>query len=367
MSDKQEYRFPCSECGSDLEFTPGTDHLTCDHCGAENALPVQEGRTDHLAELDFDAAVAAGAPGARVEETRLSKCNECGAEIVFDEQVHATECAFCGATLVTDTGTSRRIKPAALLPFLKTEKEARAAMSKWLGRLWFAPSGLQQYARKGRAMQGIYVPFWTYDASTRSRYSGQRGTVYYETRTRQVQVNGKMETRQERIERVRWIPVSGHVARDFDDVLVLAAQGLAKSHTDALAPWDLEALKPYDPAYLAGFRAEGYTVNLETGYIEARHHMDRVINGDVRRDIGGDRQRVGTINTSVSDVTFKHILLPIWMAAYKFKGKTFHFVVNGRTGKVKGQRPYSALKIAFTVITAVIVIGTLAWYFSQNG
>ena len=32
-------------------------------------------------------------------------------------------------------------------------------------------------------MQGIYVPYWTFDADTKSSYRGERGTVYYETKT----------------------------------------------------------------------------------------------------------------------------------------------------------------------------------------
>ncbi|HBB84137.1 MAG TPA: primosomal protein N' (replication factor Y) - superfamily II helicase, partial [Sulfitobacter sp.] len=114
--------------------------------------------------------------------------------------------------------------------------------------LWFAPNGLQQYARKGRRMQGIYVPFWTYDAQTASSYRGERGTVYYVTRT--VMRDGKRV--QQQVPKIRWRAASGRVARFFDDVLVLASKSLPKRFTDALAPWDLAALEPYAPEYLAG-------------------------------------------------------------------------------------------------------------------
>ncbi len=367
MTETHEHRFPCSECGADLRFAPGTDTLECDHCGATNSLPARDGRRDHVAELDFDRAVANKLPTAETEETRFSKCDNCGAEIEFSEEVHATECAFCAAPLVTDTGSHRRIKPAALLPFAKSESEARAAMTKWLGKIWFAPNGLQEYARKGRAMQGIYVPYWTYDADTKSRYNGQRGTIYYVTKTVQVEVDGKMESREEQVQKIRWTSVSGRVKRFFNDIVILAATSLPKTYTDALEPWDLENLEPYGPQYLAGFRAEGYTVSLENGYVEARHHMDRVIESDVRSDIGGDRQQISRIDTDIRDVTFKHILLPVWLAAYKYRGKTYRFVVNGRNGKVKGARPYSVIKIAFAIIIASLVLGTLAYVLSQNG
>ncbi len=235
-------------------------------------------------------------------------------------------------------------------------------MSDWLGRLWFAPNGLRDYARKGRKMQGIYVPYWTFDADTRSRYSGERGTIYYETRT--VTRDGKRV--QQRVAKVRWTPARGRVARFFDDVLVLASRSLPKRNTDALEPWDLSALVPYQPQYLAGFRAEAYSVELKDGYEEARARMDRIIERDVRFDIGGDQQRIHGIDTEISDVTFKHVLLPVWLAAYKFRGKTYRFVVNGQNGRVQGERPYSAIKIAVALLAGLIIAAGLGYLVATN-
>jgi hypothetical protein len=235
-------------------------------------------------------------------------------------------------------------------------------MNTWLGGLWFAPNGLKQYARKGRRMDGIYVPYWTYDADTRSRYSGERGTVYYETR--RVTRDGKPTTVQ--VAKVRWQRASGQVARFFDDVLVLASRSLPKRFTDGLAPWDLAALEPYAPEYLAGFRAEGYAVTLEDGFAEARIVMDKVILRDIKFDIGGDRQRVHKVDTAIKDVTFKHILLPVWLAAYKYRGDTYRFVVNGRTGKVQGERPYSAVKIGFAVLAGLILAAAFGYVYAMN-
>jgi hypothetical protein len=147
-------------------------------------------------------------------------------------------------------------------------------------------------------------------------------------------------------------------------VLVLASKSLPKRFTDALAPWDLAALEPYAPEYLAGFRAEAYAVTLDEGYAQAREVMDAMIQRDVRFDIGGDRQRIHNIQTQVSDVTFKHILLPVWLAAYKYRGKTYRFVVNGRTGSVQGERPYSTVKITFAVILGLIVAGIVGYFMA---
>jgi hypothetical protein len=285
-----------------------------------------------------------------MEEVRTSSCPSCGAKVEITGATHATECPFCATPVVLDTGTQRHIKPQALVPFVLTEPQARKAMTDWLGRLWFAPSTLLEYARKGRAMNGIYVPFWTFDADTASRYSGERGEYHYETRTVNVRVSGKMERREERVRKTRWYPASGRVSRDFDDVLVMASRSLPPRLGNELTPWDLGALTAYTPEFLAGFQAEGYTVPLADGHGAAQEKMSGIIREDVRRDIGGDEQRIHDVDTTWSDESFKHILLPVWMAAYKYNGKSYRFLVNGQTGEVQGQRPWSIWKIAFAVI-----------------
>ncbi len=361
VAPDEEHRFPCDQCGADFRFSPAEGKLKCDHCGNEAALT--EGFPGGaIKELDFKAALNAQLPEAEIEETTVSQCPNCGAQVEFDATVHAAECPFCATPVVTDTGTHRHIKPRGLLPFALEERDAHDAMSDWLGSLWFAPNGLQEYARKGRKMSGIYVPYWTFDADTKSKYRGERGTVYYVTKT--VVRDGKQT--QVREQRIRWSPKSGRVARFFDDVLVLASKSLPKKYTDNLEPWDLSAMEPYRPEYLAGFRAEGYQVELDEGFDEARRHMDRVIERDVKFDIGGDRQRIHTIDTTVKDVTFKHVLLPVWLAAYKYRGETYRFVVNGRTGRVQGERPWSAWKIAIAVILGLIVAGVIGYFIAQN-
>ncbi|PSL21005.1 TFIIB-type zinc finger domain-containing protein [Shimia abyssi] len=358
---KETHRFPCPNCGADYRFAPQQSKLVCDHCGHEEATE-QGDRAAAITELDFKQALADQLPNAEIVEARVSTCPNCAAQVTFDDTTHAAECPFCATPVVVDTGLHRQIKPRAVLPFQLEERAAHDAMNTWLGKLWFAPNGLQEYARKGRKMDGVYVPYWTYDADTKSSYSGERGTIYYVTQT--VMEDGKQVQKQ--VQKIRWRPVSGRVARWFDDVLVLASRALPKSHTDALEPWDLSALEPYSPEFLAGFRAEGYSVELQDGYDQARTHMDSVIRRDVTFDIGGDRQRIHRVSTAVSDVTFKHILLPVWLAAYKYRGKTYRFVVNGQTGRVQGERPWSAWKIAIAVVLGAIVAGGIGYVIAQN-
>lgn len=363
MATQKEHRWPCESCGADLRFSPGDTALKCDHCGHVQPIPASA-RRDGMGELDLATALREGLAPADMEDVRITPCPNCGAQVEFMGAANTGECPFCATPVSIGTGTERKIKPQALIPFALDERTARDAMVKWLGSLWFAPNALVQYARKGRALSGSYVPYWTFDAATRSHYTGARGEHYYETRTVTVQVDGRSQQRQEQVQKTRWYPASGRVARAFDDVLVLASTSLPRSYTDNLAPWDLSALVPHTPDFMAGFTSEGYTVGLPDGQSIAHEVMAAQILQDVRADIGGDEQRVTSVDTEHSDETFKHILLPVWMAAYKYGGKTYRFVVNGQTGKVQGERPWSAWKIAFAVVVAVVVAGGV-YYLSE--
>jgi DNA-directed RNA polymerase subunit RPC12/RpoP len=355
MAIQEEHRWPCVQCGAQLRYAPGQTELTCEHCGFVQTITPKSTRKRALGELDLAKGLKDDLPATAMAEVRTTSCPNCGALVEFTGAIHATECPFCASPVVVDTGTQRHIKPQAVLPFAITEERARDAMTRWLGRLWFAPGTLLEYARKGRAMTGIYVPFWTFDADTQSDYTGERGEYYYEMRTVTVRVNGRMQQRQERVRHTRWYPASGHVARDFNDVLIMASTSLPSRLGNDLTPWDLTGLEPYSPEYLAGFQAEGYTVSLADGDEQAKAHMAAIIDRDARSDIGGDEQRVHRITTDYSDETFKHILLPVWMAAYKYNGKSYRFLVNGQTGEVQGERPWSIWKIGF----AVLLVGAL--------
>ena len=358
MTVSEEYRWPCSQCGAKLRFAPGQTNLTCDHCGFEQEIPaaVEDAKSRAFKELDLARGLADDLPTGTMEEVRTTSCPSCGAQIEVMGANHATECPFCATPVVLDTGTQRLIKPQAVVPFKLTETEARQAMITWMGRLWFAPNSLLEYSRKGRALNGIYVPYWTFDADTASNYTGQRGEYYWETEYYTATVDGRSERRERQVRKTRWYSASGHVTRDFDDVLAIASHALPKPLADKLEPWEMGDLAPYNPEFLAGFQAEGYTVSLADGHVEGRQRMTKVIYDDVRQDIGGDEQRVNSVDTDWSDETFKHILLPVWMAAYKYNNKSYRFLVNGQTGEVQGERPWSIWKIGFAVVVAVAVV-----------
>lgn len=349
--------FPCEQCGADLEFSIGQQDLKCPYCGYEKLIELAADAD--IAEQDFHAILE------KVREWRSKsadhttdgqsevRCVGCGSNVVFVGSLTSSECPYCGSPIQLDKvhDSPKRIPVHGVLSFLIEKEKARQNLTAWVKSRWFAPSEFALRGVEGR-FNGVYLPFWTYDSMTFSRYWGERGDHYYETLTENNQ------TRQER--RTRWASVSGSHQRFFDDVLILGAKGMRRDMMDALEPWPLENIQPFTQELLAGFLARTYEVELDEGFPLAKKIMDSGIASDVRGLIGGDEQRVSEIKTRYDAITFKHLLLPVWLLAYRYHGKSYQIFINAVTGEVQGERPYSFWKIFLAIMIVLGIAATVA-------
>ena len=353
-------RFLCENCGANMVFDAKSGKLACPFCGHQQEIEAS-GTVD---ERDYYEFLQKGMQNLQpmARDAMQVGCASCGAIVNFTPPETATVCDFCGAKIVAQPKSADPlVAPEGVLPFCVTDKEANQNYKTWLSGLWFAPSKLKDMAQADK-MSSVYIPYWTYDAHAYSEYDGSRGEHYYETQY--YTENGESKSRQ--VQRTNWYSVEGVVVRDFDDVCIPATKSLPEKYLQKLEPWDLHELKSYEPAYLSGHKAQTYQIALDQGYELFKARAYNVIYQDVRRDIGGDEQRVGDIQTKYSDITFKHLLLPIYAGAYQFGGRTFQIVVNGRTGEVQGERPYSWLKIAALVVSIIIALLILAMIFGKK-
>ncbi len=346
----------CRSCGSQVRYSPGTTTLRCVSCGGEQ--PVAE-TDEEIDEHSFDAWVAQH-PHTQVAHLagHVTTCRGCGAQV--DGTDLATSCQFCGGHLTLLEHPDGVVAPEAVVPFGVDRAGVQKAFRRWVTSRWFAPGALKKIGAT-ESLRGTYLPHWTFDAHAHTRYSGQRGEHYYVTMTRSVpDGNGgtRTETYQER--RTRWYPASGQLHRFFDDVLVPASKRIEPGKLAKMGPWRLADAVPFQPDYLSGYDALRYDVDPPDGAAHARREMRSAIEEDVRRDIGGDEQRVTRVDVSYAQVMFKLMLLPLWIATYLYGGKTWQVLVNANTGEVVGDRPWSRLKIAAAVVTAVVA-AVLAW------
>jgi LSD1 subclass zinc finger protein len=366
--------FPCKSCGAKLSFSPGTTHLKCDFCGATNTF---DEKTTIVEELDLSTWLKKLETEHETYEQEQIKCKNCGGEQTLPANLYASACIFCGTPLTSNSYAQRLIKPKSIVPFKVTKTEAQNKWRAWIKGLWMAPNALKKYVQSDGGIKGLYVPYWTFDANTYTTYSGQRGDNRTESYT-------TTNSSGERVTQTRivtdWTSVSGEVSYFHNDVLVSgtststigkqsnadAQQALAQlggvgqkllsSMSGKLRTWNTAELVPYLDEYISGFQAEAYSVDLKSAFAEGKQQIESTVQSLVSQDIGGDQQRISSLNTQYSHLTFKHILLPMWMSAYLFKGKTYRFVVNGQTGEVEGESPKSGWKIFFLVAGILFVM-----------
>lgn len=345
--------FPCQQCGAKLHFAPGSTNLECPYCGATQAIAAPSAAAP-VSERSFEQAVAAlrhQPVSSLAQNGHEIQCNGCGAITVITGQ--AASCPFCDSPVIVPIQEDRAtIVPESVLPFAIDERTAGTKFKDWVSSRWFAPNDLAAKARRAR-IDGVYLPYFTYDSETYTAYRGQRGDYYYETET-YTDSEGKTQTRE--VRKTRWSPRAGQVYVSFDDVMVCASKSLPTKLTEGLEPWDLDKLAPFDPGYLSGFMAERAAVSLEEGFDSAKQKMVPTIQSEIRSDIGGDTQQIDWFSTTHNDVTFKLFLLPLWISSFRYDDKVYRFVVNARTGEIAGERPYSKLKIAMAILAAIVVI-----------
>jgi LSD1 subclass zinc finger protein len=343
----------CRDCGALLKYAPGTTDLKCDYCGAANEITEAAAPTV-VEEIDFDKFLNENSSGVEKLEVVTVKCENCGASSTLKPNISSDSCPFCASPIVVTGGTACSIiKPKYLLPFKIEQKAAFQEFHKWVSSLWFAPNDLKHYVDNADKLNGMYIPYWTYDSKTASDYTGQRGDNYLTTESYTTIENGKSVSRTRTVTKIRWSYASGNVHNSFDDVLILASNSLPENFTTALEPWDMESLTGYNDKFLSGFRTESYQVDVKTGFEKSKVIMDAGIRDSICRDIGGDHQRIGSVDTIYNDISFKHILLPIWLSAFRYNENVYRFMINGRTGEVQGERPYSTVKIVLAALGGV--------------
>jgi len=278
----QPKQFPCSGCGAVMEFAPAQGLLKCGHCGHTEPVPAEAAPAVAAHPLEEFLALVGDAHLRPLSGQALQvQCTGCGSVVSFEPPQVAGACPFCGANVVTQPkAADPLVAPDGLLPFKVPKDQAQTQVRAWLQSRWFAPGALKRLARQ-EGIAGLYLPFWSYDADTVSRYTGQRGENYTETET-YTDSDGNTQTRE--VTRTTWWPTAGQVSRGFRDVLIAASRSVPEKKLNGLAPWDLESLSPYEPAYLAGFKAQRYQVELPDGFEDAKSVMARVIDRDVRQE-----------------------------------------------------------------------------------
>ncbi|MGD9101077.1 MAG: primosomal protein N' (replication factor Y) - superfamily II helicase [Anaerolineae bacterium] len=360
--------FLCPQCGAEMQWDADQTILACDYCGHQQTSQAAE-QVEEIVEYDLEEFLHSGAgkPQGYGTETKTIACQQCGANTAVETGVTSTECPFCGSNVVLEQETAADIiQPESLVPFQVSEDVALRKYREWLGKGIFRPGDLAQRAGRGQ-LYGVYLPFWTFDASAFSRWRAEAGYYYYVTETYTTTEDGKRVTKTRQVRKTRWEPASGQHSGSYDDVLVYATDSVDQKILEKIYPYNTNKLVAYGSQYLSGWRAEQYQINLRQGWDIGRQKIEGYERDACDRLVPGDTHRNLHVNTTITDTTFKHVLLPVWIASYPYKGKVYRFMINGQTGKVEGQKPISWIRVTIAVILVLIVVAIIAYLASQGG
>lgn len=349
-----QFNADCTSCGASIEFDPTIGQLKCPYCGHETEIPSPENEEELVAqEMDFEKAEQTGNFDWGAEKKTII-CKSCSAETIYDALQVADSCPYCGSNQVMEASDTNSLAPNGVCVFEVTDKQAGENFHKWIKGKWFMPSEAKRSA-KPDSFNGIYVPYWTFDTKTSSRYNAQYG----------IDRIVKDKEGKERTE-TDWYNTSGFYQEFIDDHLVSATTRYDRNMMKKVEPFNVLNNKGYRPEYVAGFLSERYSIGLKEGWNQARKeihdHLHGKITSEIKRDHNADRVRNVKFSTTHDNITYKYLMIPIWLSSFTFKNKIYHFMVNGQTGKVGGDVPTSPLRVTIAVL-AVATVLFLFWYF----
>lgn len=357
--------YPCPACGGTLVFDPTTQDLRCPSCG--NRMPLTQqpsagpiGKHDLGTTMNQLHALQQGQAQSEAQGTTVQSldkeivCQSCGGRTTFTGTMSATRCPYCNTPIQRDDlqTAPARLPVDGVLPFAVDQKTAQQTIEQWVRGRRFAPREFKTYREIG-SFTSIYLTYFSYDAVTTTSYTGQRGDHY--TVTVGHGENQRRETR------TRWSATSGVVADQFADLTTSANAGPQTGLDDALVaalePWPVTSAQPYNQQYVAGHLSRTYDADAGQVFEGAvRGQIEGQVESTIRRDIGGDQQRVEGRDIHYDHLAFAQLLLPVWLLTVTYQQRPFQVFINGVTGEVQGQRPYSAVKITLFVLAVVAAL-----------
>ena len=114
---------------------------------------------------------------------------------------------------------------------------------------------------------------------------------------------------------------------------------------DSIEPFDYSELKPFTTAYLPGFLADKYDVELDECRNRADARCEETLETELRRTVVG-YETVAPIrkNIFLNRGKVHYALLPVWMLHTRWNGGDYLFAMNGQTGKMVGDLPVDKKK-----------------------
>ncbi|MBP86617.1 MAG: zinc ribbon domain-containing protein [Planctomycetaceae bacterium] len=328
---------PCEACGCPIE---GHDKF-CPACGASQVV---------------EATVVVDEPNLQ----KFFRCDNCGSEVATDPEQRSYVCPFCDSTYVVEFSPEQtdRQSPEFIIGFAVTSDQAQEKFRTWIAdNGWFRPGDLRTAAIADK-QKGVYLPFWSFSMLAQSRWSARIGEYWYRTETyTTTDSKGNTTTHTRQVRETEWWPLNGKHHHYYAGFLVSGSRGLPQSQAERIKPFNLPALRRYEPYFLAGWLAEEYSIARDQALQLCQQEFYLREQRNVATFLPGDTHSGLQVSSNFSNVNSDLCLLPVYVLSYRYQKKLYRFLVNGQTGKIAGDKPLSWKRIAAMVVGVLIVIG----------
>ena len=336
---------PCESCGAPLD----NNDQYCGACGAP-------------------AGEKAGAKATTEKvDRKYFECKSCGNKIALDPDVRSYTCAFCDSNYVVEFSPdqSDRQPPEFIIGFAIEHHQSLEKFQHWIkSNSWFHPRDLR-HTHIADKLLGVYLPFWSFSMRAESTWSATIGEYWYRTETyTTTDANGKTVTRTRRVRETEWFPLSGMHHRYYSGYLLSASEGLPQEIAQRVMPFDLPALKRYEPYFLAGWQTQEYTVERNQALEICKNEYQQQERSNIAGFLPGDTYSNLRISSRFSQVSSDLCLLPYYLLTYTYQKKKYRFVMNGQTGRIWGTKPISGTRIGVAigfVLLAIVLIVFAIW------
>ncbi len=341
----------CDNCGANLVFDPATQDLKCLHCGSIKSFEKSSAVSEIFIEKGFN----------QVDNwdnySKHYRCENCGAIVSLATSDTATFCPYCHTSHIVQYEEFDGLKPNAVYPYTIVKESAVSNAKKWAKNRFFAPKSFKKSIKIDN-VHGIYEPAFTFDSHTFSTYEGKIGK-----RCTRVVGSGKNRRTETYIV---WRRISGTFDMAFDDVFINASNDFKEKVFDKIMKFNYENIKTYSNNFLTGFMARRHEKSIHSAWDEAKVKMDNRLQKAILSKYHYDVVSYLNVSTIHNNVTYKYVLLPMYQLNYEYKKKRYSIYVNGETGEVTGEAPKSPLKVALTILLGALVVVGLAFLYSNS-
>jgi DNA-directed RNA polymerase subunit RPC12/RpoP len=351
--------YKCLNCDGAITFDSSLQQMVCPYCDSTfetSALREYDELLKHCAEdMSWEKREDVDWLDGELDGMRMYSCKSCAGEIITDMTTAASSCPYCGNQIIMSGNLSGVLKPDYVLPFKLDKNAAVAALTKHLSKKRLLPKCFKTN-NKINEIKGVYVPFWLYDADA-------DGTIIYKGTKVRTYSDSKFiytETKHYRIVRTGGL--------GFTQVPVDGSSKVCSDLMESIEPYDMKDATAFQTAFLAGYMADKYDIDAQTGIVRANQRIRTSTEDEFRKTVTG-YTTVSTEKTSLrlKKGTVKYAFLPVWILQTTWKDKQYLFAMNGQTGKFVGNLPVDWGKFFGYLIILTLIIGVilnvLAYFF----